>query len=65
MVSFRGAFFEACTAYLQTENVDTAQTAPPAPLNRCRRHRLTDIVDIGEPTSTTSVLKKGELKKGS
>ena len=29
--------------------------ALPQPLNRCRRHRLTDLVDIDLPTSTTSI----------
>ena len=28
----------------------------PQPLNRCRRHRLTDIDDIDQPTSTRSIL---------
>ena len=27
----------------------------PQPPNRCRRHRLTDLVDIDLPTSTTSI----------
>lgn len=29
----------------------------PQPLNRCRRGRLTDVDDVGEPTSTTSILR--------
>lgn len=35
---------------------DTSKGTLPQPLNRCRRHRLTDIVDIDQPTSTRSIL---------
>ncbi len=35
---------------------DTSKWALPQPLNRCRRHRLTDIDDIDQPTSTRSIL---------
>ncbi len=35
---------------------DTSKRVLPQPLNRCRRHRLTDIVDIDQPTSSTSIL---------
>ena len=35
---------------------DTSKRVLPQPLNRCRRHRLTDIDDIDQPTSTTSIL---------
>ena len=35
---------------------DTSKRVLPQPQNRCRRHRLTDIDDIDQPTSTTSVL---------
>ena len=35
---------------------DTSKRVLPQPQNRHRRHRLTDIVDIDQPTSTTSIL---------
>lgn len=35
---------------------NTSKEVLPQPLNRCRRHRLTDIDDIDQPTSTRSIL---------